>query len=34
MSKKEYKLKIKTEKESLTDTYGKFVLQPLREGML
>ena len=32
MSKKEYKLKIKTEKESLTDTYGKFVLQPLERG--
>ena len=32
MSKKEYKLKIKTEKESLTGTYGKFVLQPLERG--
>ena len=32
MSKKEYKLKIKTEKASLTDTYGKFVLQPLERG--
>tara|TARA_S200000501_G_scaffold84673_1_gene77258 strand:- start:4988 stop:5962 length:975 start_codon:yes stop_codon:yes gene_type:complete len=32
MSKKEYKLKIKTEKDSLTDTYGKFVLQPLERG--
>tara|TARA_B100001996_G_scaffold143505_1_gene109152 strand:- start:1595 stop:2569 length:975 start_codon:yes stop_codon:yes gene_type:complete len=32
MSKKEYKLKIKTEKNSLTDTYGKFVLQPLERG--
>ena len=29
MAKKEYKLKIKTDKDSLTDTYGKFVLQPL-----
>ncbi len=32
MSKKEYKLKIKTEKKSLTETYGKFVLQPLERG--
>ena len=32
MSKKEYKLKIKTEKDSLTDTYGKFILQPLERG--
>ena len=32
MSKKEYKLKIKTEKDSLTETYGKFVLQPLERG--
>ena len=32
MSKKEYKLKIKTEKDSLTDTYGKFVLPPLERG--
>ena len=32
MSKKEYKLKIKTEKDSLTGTYGKFVLQPLERG--
>ena len=32
MSKKEYKLKIRTEKDSLTDTYGKFVLQPLERG--
>ena len=32
MSKKEYKLKIKTEKKSLTGTYGKFVLQPLERG--
>ena len=32
MAKKEYKLKIKTEKDSLTDTYGKFVLQPLERG--
>ena len=32
MSKKEYKLKIKTEKKSLTKTYGKFVLQPLERG--
>jgi len=32
MSKKEYKLKIKTEKDSLTDNYGKFVLQPLERG--
>ena len=32
MSKKEYKLKIKTEKKSLTNTYGKFVIQPLERG--
>ena len=32
MSKKEYKLKIKTEKKSLTETYGKFFLQPLERG--
>ena len=32
MSNKEYKLKIKTEKKSLTETYGKFVLQPLERG--
>ena len=32
MSKKEYKLKIKTEKKSLTKTYGKFVIQPLERG--
>lgn len=32
MAKKEYKLKIKTVKDTLTDTYGKFVLQPLERG--
>ena len=32
MAKKENKLKIKTDKDSLTDTYGKFVLQPLERG--
>ena len=32
MSQKEYKLKIKTEKKSLTNTYGKFVIQPLERG--
>ena len=32
MSQKEYKLKIKTEKKSLTSTYGKFVIQPLERG--
>ena len=32
MSNKEYKLKIKTEKKSLTNTYGKFVIQPLERG--
>ena len=32
MAKKEYKLKIKTDKDTLTDTYGKFVLQPLERG--
>ena len=32
MSKKEYKLKIKTEKNTLTNTYGKFILQPLERG--
>jgi len=29
---KEYDLKIKTEDKSLTDTYGKFVIQPLERG--
>ena len=32
MSNKQYKLKIKTEKKSLTNTYGKFVIQPLERG--
>ncbi|MEC7821240.1 MAG: DNA-directed RNA polymerase subunit alpha, partial [Candidatus Neomarinimicrobiota bacterium] len=32
MSKKDYKLKVKTEKKSLTKTYGKFVIQPLERG--
>ncbi len=32
MAKKEYKLKIKTVKDTLTETYGKFVLQPLERG--
>ena len=29
---KEYDLKIKTENKSLTDTYGKFSIQPLERG--
>lgn len=29
---KEYALKIKTEDKSLTDTYGKFSIQPLERG--
>ena len=32
MSKKDYKLKVKTEKKSLTKTYGNFVIQPLERG--
>ena len=32
MGKKEYDLKIKTEKKSLTNTYGKFIVQPLERG--
>ena len=32
MAKKEYKLKIKTDKDPRTDTDGKFVLQPLERG--
>ena len=32
MSKKDYKLKVKTDKKSLTKTYGKFVIQPLERG--
>jgi len=32
MAKKEYDLKIKTEDKSLTDTYGKFIVQPLERG--
>ncbi len=32
MSKKDYKLKVKTDKKSLTKTYGKFVVQPLERG--
>ena len=32
MSKKDYKLKVKMDKESLTKTYGKFVIQPLERG--
>ena len=32
MAKKEYKIKVKTEEKSLTDTYGKFVIQPLERG--
>ena len=33
MSKKDYKLKVKTDKKSLTKTYGKFVIQPLERGL-
>jgi DNA-directed RNA polymerase subunit alpha len=29
---KEYKLKIKTDNNSLTETYGKFIIQPLERG--
>ena len=32
MTKKEYDLKIKTEEKTLTDTYGKFIIQPLERG--
>ena len=32
MSKKDYKLKVKMDKKSLTKTYGKFVIQPLERG--
>ena len=32
MTKKDYKLKVKTDKKSLTKTYGKFVVQPLERG--
>ena len=32
MGKKEYDLKIKTDKKSLTGTYGKFIVQPLERG--
>jgi DNA-directed RNA polymerase subunit alpha len=32
MGKKEYDLKIKTDKKSLTQTYGKFIVQPLERG--
>ena len=32
MSKKDYKLKVKTDKKSLTKTYGKFIIQPLERG--
>ena len=32
MGKKEYDLKIKTDSKSLTDTYGKFIIQPLERG--
>ena len=32
MGKKEYDLKIKTDKKSLTNTYGKFIVQPLERG--
>tara|TARA_B100001167_G_scaffold190197_1_gene156406 strand:- start:1379 stop:2353 length:975 start_codon:yes stop_codon:yes gene_type:complete len=32
MAKKQYDLKIKTENKSLTNTYGKFIVQPLERG--
>ena len=32
MGKKEYNLKIKTDNKSLTNTYGKFIVQPLERG--
>jgi len=32
MGKKKYDLKIKTDKKSLTKTYGKFIVQPLERG--
>ena len=32
MGKKEYDLKIKTDNKSLTNTYGKFIVQPLERG--
>ena len=32
MAKKEYEIKVKTDEKSLTDTYGKFIIQPLERG--
>tara|TARA_Y100001958_G_scaffold159897_1_gene164100 strand:+ start:26647 stop:27621 length:975 start_codon:yes stop_codon:yes gene_type:complete len=32
MAKKEYEIKVKTDDKSLTDTYGKFIIQPLERG--
>ena len=32
MAKKQYDIKIKTENKSLTNTYGKFIVQPLERG--
>jgi len=32
MAKKQYDLKIKTDNKSLTNTYGKFIVQPLERG--
>ena len=32
MAKKEYEIKVKTDENSLTNTYGKFIIQPLERG--
>ena len=32
MAKKEYEVKVKTDEKSLTNTYGKFIIQPLERG--
>ena len=32
MAKKEYEIKVKTDEKSLTNTYGKFLIQPLERG--
>ena len=32
MAKKEYEIKVKTDEKSLTNTYGKFIIQPLERG--
>ena len=32
MAKKEYEIKVNTDEKSLTNTYGKFIIQPLERG--